>query len=342
MEGIVAKRTLKKSYYNNKNVLNSGSYGLNQTKVKSKDSRNIITTYKQKWMFKIILQTITMISIIAFVLSVKILKLDVVLEADITKNLVKYCNTNYSYNEIINSAKQLSKSAYIYIKPIVPKEIESKVVEVYNLIVESVDKRLINNDTDGKKEDEIKENEVIVYEESSVTNKESEKGEIKENIGVSLEEGNEEKIVAVSSSLSSELSIVDKIKDTNIQFVKPVSGSITSHFGAREVIFEGIDSYHTGTDIAAKTGTKVVSSIDGKVTRATYNKYNGNFVEVTNGKVATIYCHLSKISVKVGSTVKKGEKIGEVGSTGLSTGPHLHFEIVFDGEKVDPTLIVNL
>ena len=64
------------------------------------------------------------------------------------------------------------------------------------------------------------------------------------------------------------------------KFEKPVNGTITSHYGAREVIFEGIDSYHTGTDIAAKTGTKVVSSIEGKVTRAAYNQYNGNFVEV--------------------------------------------------------------
>ena len=148
--------------------------------------------------------------------------------------------------------------------------------------------------------------------------------------------------MAVSSSISSYSSIIDKIKETKTKFIKPVSGTITSHYGAREVIFEGIDSYHTGTDIAAKTGTKVVSSIEGKVTRAAYNQYNGNFVEVTNGKIATIYCHMSKLSVKVGDKVKAGNKIGEVGSTGLSTGPHLHFEILFDGTKVDPEMVLDL
>ena len=86
----------------------------------------------------------------------------------------------------------------------------------------------------------------------------------------------------------------------------------------------------------------MVSSIAGKVTRAAYNKYNGNFVEVTNGDIATIYCHMSKISVDVGDSVKAGTKIGEVGSTGLSTGPHLHFEIVYDGTKVDPELVLDL
>jgi len=65
----------------------------------------------------------------------------------------------------------------------------------------------------------------------------------------------------------------------------------------------------------------------------------GKTVEVTNGKIATIYCHMSKLSVKVGDNVKSGTKIGEVGSTGLSTGPHLHFEIVYSGTKIDPETV---
>ena len=196
-------------------------------------------------------------------------------------------------------------------------------------------------DTSNEQHNETKNNnEVVVYEESSVNNKEN---KIQENVGASADvEETEEKIVAVSSSISSLSNIVDEIKETKIKFVRPVKGTITSHFGAREVIFEGIDSYHTGTDIAATTGTKVVSSIAGKVTRASYNKYNGNFVEVTNGDVATIYCHMSKSVVKVGDSVKAGTKIGEVGSTGLSTGPHLHFEIVYNGTKVDPELVLEL
>ncbi len=336
MEGIVAKRTLKKSYYN-RNTTNMGfnaipfSSAKNKTKEKTK-----FNNYKEKLLYKMSIQAITMISIIIFVLAIKYCNINVVLEADITKNIVKQYKKSYSINQIIDGAKQLAGTVYIVAKPIIPEKIEYQVKELYKSL-------LIN---EGK-EDSIKEaitqtnnSEVKIYEENSVDNKEAES---KENIGLSVDESDtEEKVVAVSSSVSSQMNIADEIKETKIQFIKPVSGTITSPFGAREIIFEGIDGYHTGTDIAASAGTKVVSSIKGKVTRAAYNKYNGNFVEVTNGDVATIYCHMSKLSVKVGDTVNAGTKIGEVGSTGLSTGPHLHFEIVYAGTKVDPELILDL
>ena len=336
MEGIVAKRTLKKSYYNNKNIKGMGleTSIFNRTKENVKNENNRFKMYKERIIYKICLQSITMISIIAFILGIKLLKINVVLESDIGKKVVAYYQKTYSAKQIISSTKALVKSSYISVRPIVPNKIENKVKEVYEILLEKQGTR--NKEDNVNKEN----NEVVVYEESSANNKEN---TFKENVGISMQDtGNEEKIVAVSSSLSSQLSIVDEIKETKIEFLKPVSGTITSHFGAREVIFEGIDSYHTGTDIAAKTGTKVVSSIKGKVTRATYNKYNGNFVEVVNGDIATIYCHLSKLSVKVGDNIKAGTKIGEVGSTGLSTGPHLHFEIVYDGTKIDPELVLKL
>jgi len=340
MEGIVAKRTLKKSYYNNKNINNIGNIGFddipitrvkeNKTKQKSK-----FEIYKEKCLYKISIQAITMISIVVFVLAIKYLKINVVIESKITKNITNYYQKTYSITQIIDGAKSLAKASYIFVKPIIPDEIETKAKKLYKVIL-TMDNKIPN----AKELNNERENEVNVYEESSLNNKEN---GTKENIGISVDDVEvDRKIVAVSSSVSSLSSVVDEIKETKIEFIKPLSGIITSHFGAREVIFEGVDSYHTGTDIAASMGTKVVSSIEGKVTRATYNKYNGNFVEVTNGNVSTIYCHMSKLSVKVGDKVKSGTKIGEVGSTGLSTGPHLHFEIVYDGTKVDPELILDL
>lgn len=339
MEGIVAKRTLKKSYYNNKSVNSIGLEGIlfNNAKEKKKKEKSKFETYKSKALCKISIQAITMISILVFVLVIKYVNVGIVVEADITKKIIDYYNKSYSIQDIKSGVKNIAKSTYIFIKPIVPGEVEKKAQELYKVI--------INKENTKQKNNEPKDNlqinsEVNIYEESSVNNKEN---KTKENIGISVNETEiEEKIVAVSSSVSSEFNIVENIKATNIKFIKPVSGTITSHFGAREVIFEGVDSYHTGTDIAANTGTKVVSSIQGKVTRAAYNKYNGNFVEVTNGDISTIYCHMSKLSVKVGEKVKAGTKIGEVGSTGLSTGPHLHFEIVYDGTKVDPELVLDL
>lgn len=338
MEGIVAKRTLKKSYYNNKNITNTRFEAIpfNNIRENKAKEKTKIEKYKEKWLFKFCIQSITMISIIIFVLGIKLLRIDVVLEADITKKLTAYYQKTYSVNQILSGTKSWIKSAYVFTKPIIPDKIEIKAKELYKVIITKRD----NTENIKETNKEIENDEVIVYEENSVNNKEN---KVQENIGVSADVSKtEEKEVAVSSSISSETNIVSKIKATKTKFVKPVSGTITSHFGAREVIFEGIDSYHTGTDIATNTGTKVVSSIAGKVTRAAYNKYNGNFVEVTNGDIATIYCHMSKISVDVGDSVKAGTKIGEVGSTGLSTGPHLHFEIVYDGTKVDPELVLDL
>jgi len=330
MEGIVAKRTLKKSYYN-KNTSNVDYNNLYFSKENKKEKSKIVKL-KEKWLYKVCIQAITMISIIAFVLAVKLLNIEIVLKSDMANKVTTYYNTSYSTQEIISGGKSLIKTGYIFVKPIIPEKVKSKAKDIYKMLIVLENK--------SKKSVIVDNKEVNIYEENSDINKENKS---KENVGVSADiGGDEEKVVAVSSSISSNSSALEKIKATKIKFVKPLSGTITSRFGAREVIFEGIDSYHTGTDIAANTGTKIVSSIEGKVTRASYNEYNGNFVEVTNGDIATIYCHMSKRSVKVGDKVKAGTKIGEVGSTGLSTGPHLHFEIVYDGTKVDPEQVLKL
>lgn len=330
MEGIVAKRTLRKSYYN-KNTSNVDYNNLYFSKENKKEKSKIVKL-KEKWLYKVCIQAITMISIIAFVLAVKFLNIEIVLKSDMANKVITYYNTSYSIQNIISGGKSLIKTGYVFVKPIIPDGVKSKAKDVYKMLIVLKDRTKNSINVDNK--------EVDIYEENSNINKEN---KTKENIGVSADVVNdEEKVVAVSSSISSNSSLLEKIKATKIEFVKPLSGVITSHFGAREVIFEGIESYHTGTDIAANTGTKIVSSIEGKVTRSSYNEYNGNFVEVTNGDIATIYCHMSKRLVKVGDKVKAGTKIGEVGSTGLSTGPHLHFEIVYDGTKIDPEQVLKL
>ena len=327
MEGIVAKRSLKKSYYEGKkNNINLEKVNITTkpNNVSKKTVKTKLKEYKSKLLFRMSLQSITVISILIFMLGIKYFNITVVKEADITKKMAKMCATNYSFKDIKNGSKKVLKKTYSFINPVVPDKIQEKISSTY--------KKIIKQDNNNK-------SEVHIYEEVSNINKED-KENIKESVGTSAE--NEQKVVTVSSAVSSELDLAKKIKDSKVNFKKPLNGIITSHFGAREVIFEGIDSYHTGTDIAAKSGEAIVSSIDGKVTQATYNKYNGNFVEVTNGKIVTKYLHMSKIVVKKGVNIKAGQKIGEVGSTGLATGPHLHFEILYDGTKVDPELILSL
>lgn len=117
----------------------------------------------------------------------------------------------------------------------------------------------------------------------------------------------------------------------------PTSGRISSYFGSRSDPFNFKEKRHEGIDIAADTGTNIKSAADGKVT---YSEKNGNYglcVIIDHGKgISTLYGHASKLLVKVGQKVKKGDIIAKVGSTGRSTGPHLHFEVRVNGTQVNP------
>lgn len=113
----------------------------------------------------------------------------------------------------------------------------------------------------------------------------------------------------------------------------------TSSFGPRISPITGAPSeFHTGQDYAGTCGTPVKSAADGKITEAGWHPYGGGKrITVSHGDgLKTTYNHMSSMGVSVGETVDKGETIGQVGTTGASTGCHLHFEVVVDGEKVNP------
>ncbi len=114
----------------------------------------------------------------------------------------------------------------------------------------------------------------------------------------------------------------------NLNFTRPVSGEISSPFGWRIDPFTGKRAYHRGIDIRAKEGTPVKSAESGEVIFAGEKGGYGNLVIIEHsGGYRTYYAHLEEIDVKEGDSVAKGAIIGKVGSTGRSTGPHLHFEI---------------
>ncbi len=112
---------------------------------------------------------------------------------------------------------------------------------------------------------------------------------------------------------------------------------ITSPYGMRNHPITGVYKLHTGVDLGAPYGSNFISAADGTVIKAGYNTAYGNMVIVDHGGgVSTLYAHGSKIMVEVGQTVKKGDIILKVGSTGYSTGPHAHFEVRVNGKCVDP------
>ena len=124
-----------------------------------------------------------------------------------------------------------------------------------------------------------------------------------------------------------------------VPYRKPVVGEVefTSGFGVRADPFLGRPAMHTGLDFRAQTGDPVRATANGKVVSSGWSGGYGRMVEIDHGNgLSTRYGHLSEINVKVGDIVKIGQVIGEVGSTGRSTGPHLHYETRIDGEAVDP------
>lgn len=116
-----------------------------------------------------------------------------------------------------------------------------------------------------------------------------------------------------------------------------INGTITSRFGTRVDPISGVVKTHGGTDIAAPEGTPILAAADGTVVAATYNAGGyGFYVKIMhNGTYSTLYGHCSALLVSAGQTVKQGQMIAKVGSTGYSTGPHLHFEVIQNGVRVD-------
>ncbi len=124
---------------------------------------------------------------------------------------------------------------------------------------------------------------------------------------------------------------------------RPVTnGYISSGFGVRMDPFTGEEGIHKGVDFAAPEGTQVLAVAAGLVTWAGPREGYGNLVEIEHGKgYSTRYAHNSVILVKVGDQVQRGDAIAQVGSTGRSTGPHVHFEVLRDGVQIDPMSFVE-
>lgn len=117
----------------------------------------------------------------------------------------------------------------------------------------------------------------------------------------------------------------------------PTRGWLTSYFGMRKSPYTGKRKIHEGLDIAASTGTSVISTADGVVARVEYSSGYGKTVIVDHGYgYRTLYGHNSKILVRSGQRVRRGERLAEVGNTGRSTGSHLHYEILLNGVPIDP------
>ncbi|MFP3041586.1 M23 family metallopeptidase [Treponema primitia] len=125
-------------------------------------------------------------------------------------------------------------------------------------------------------------------------------------------------------------------------FIYPIRGALSSPYGWRNDPISGARRYHAALDLAAGLGTPVKASLDGKVATVGLNSVYGKYIILSHSNgFQTLYAHLNTTSVTQGSYIYQGGKIGEVGSTGYSTGPHLHFAVYKNGKPVNPLEFLN-
>lgn len=238
--------------------------------------------------------------------------------------------------------------------------------QIYSVVLNKIDELFqkqdsnerIDSENNQEQSEQIENNKDEKQEENQNQQEEKTKEEIQnneENIGgaeelptteeQNVENTGDSEVEATKTEEAPVLSQMEQdanyIKST-INFIKPVNGTISSMFGWRNPTTASVPKNHTGTDIAAIKGTKIVSATDGTVIFKSSKGDFGNHLKIQINDVIVLYAHCNKLYVNEGDVINQGQEIGEVGSTGNTTGPHLHFEIRYQDRYVDPQLILEL
>ena len=226
----------------------------------------------------------------------------------------------------------INNSEYVFSKDFINKinEILSydvNFMDLYNTIKDQYNKIIVNNNEQEQPEQ----------------TKEQEENTTQDGIGGAVEDLQNTSDVKeeTTKELSQSEQDIINVKNTTT-FIKPIEGIISSKYGQRDTATGRVPKNHTGTDIAANLGTKIKSASDGEVVLVSEEGDYGKHLKIQIGEVSIIYAHCNNLYVKQGDKVTQGQEIAEVGSTGNSTGPHLHFEIRISERTVDPQSILEL
>ena len=165
---------------------------------------------------------------------------------------------------------------------------------------------------------------------------------ITNNALVNLSDQDRERTIKESAIIKKALQTYTKEIIPNFNFINPVQGIISSRYGKKRFINDSPRSPHLALDIAAPEGTAIFAPDNGRIILIGNFFYSGNFVLIDHGYgLISSYSHLSSVSVSKGDLLDKGQKIGEVGSTGRVTGPHLHWTVYYEGVRINPESLLR-
>ena len=311
---------LKRDFSGNIDIQDFKNYPVYKNEDVGEEHISKITKFKYKFMIKLVLSLVLGVGIFSY----KYLPENEFKNSSFFNWIKSEYKKDYTKEQVMDNLEELSKSVYAKMKNIIPEDMYNIVDKYVNKIKPEIMSFSLNNlfgDNDI-------ENTVAVFNEGNIEVKSEDIAPIQDTVVT-----------------SSQISLMDMDKEEilskNINMILPVNGTVTSIYGARDEVFENV-GYHTGIDVANVLNTEIKSATDGTVVSAQQmDKYYGNNIEIENNGVIFKYAHLNQINVNEGDVIKQGDIIGLMGSTGMSTGSHLHFEIKINGRSVDPELFLK-
>ncbi len=165
---------------------------------------------------------------------------------------------------------------------------------------------------------------------------------LKDSSKITLSPDDEKRALAEIERIQSLKKHWREVDDTDSSFIRPADGRLSSRFGLRRIFNGAPRAPHSGLDFAAPRGAPVIAAAAGRVLAIGDYFFNGKTVFVDHGNgLLSMYCHLDRMDVQPGDTLRKGQRLGLVGATGRASGPHLHWSVVLNGTMVDPELFLK-
>lgn len=305
-------RRAEQRYYNSNLEYN---YTRKNNEIKKETPQNIKSKIKNKIVIKLIKEII--ICLLIYIVFYCIINNNSLFSNDVREKTKEILSIDINFANLYSNTKCYILKLWEDMKSIEKNHIDEKITETTNRTIDDVQE---NNENIGGAIDE--------------------EGNVQENSEqVSLiDNEQQENIQDVQLSQMEEDA---KFIKENISLVKPIEAVVSSRYGLRNPTTITVPKNHTGIDLAASTGTKIISATDGTVVLNSSEGDFGKHIKIQNGDTIFIYAHCSKIYVNEGDEIKQGQEIAEVGTTGNTTGPHLHFEIRYQNRTIDPELILE-